>query len=133
MLASPMSSRPTRIGRSPLGLLLAVLALAGQLALGTVVLPEDTEAAALGAANILCQTGAPEQPPAAPQHRRAPDGALCPLAAALAMPGAILTPAPLLPLPLTAGVRMAAVTPRPRAPPARPLRISLARAPPTRL
>jgi hypothetical protein len=125
-----MSFALTRTWRFPIGLLVAILALVSQLALGSLVLPADSAAAELDAVAIFCQTGAPDAPPAAPHHQHAPDSAICPLCAALALPGAILSPAPLLPTPSVHQVARIALPPPAHGPPALPLRISLARGPP---
>ncbi len=128
-----MSRALTRTWRFPTGLLLAILALVSQLALGSLAFPTDSAAAELDAVAIFCQTAAPDAPPPSTphHHQHAPDCAICPLCAALALPGAILTPAPLLPTPSSRRVAQAALPPPARGPPARPLRISLARGPPT--
>jgi hypothetical protein len=126
-----MSRAFIRTWRFPTGLLLAMLALVSQLALGSVVLPQDAGAAELDAVAIFCQTAAPGTPqPVTPHHQHAPDCAICPLCAALAAPGAILTPAPLLPTPSVHQVAQIGLPPAARGPPSRPLRISLARGPP---
>jgi hypothetical protein len=126
-----MSRALTRTWRSPTGLLLAVLALISQLALGSLVLPAESAAAELDAIAIFCQTAPSGTPqPSAPHHQHAPDCAICPLCVALAMPGAILTPAPLLPTPSVHQVAQITLPPPARGPPSRPLRISLARGPP---
>jgi hypothetical protein len=126
-----MSRVLTRIWRFPTRLLLAILALVSQVALGSLVLPAESAAAELDTVAILCQTGTPDAPPAAPRHHQhAPDCAICPLCAALALPGALLSPAPLLPTPSVHQVARIALPPAARGPPSLPLRISLARGPP---
>jgi hypothetical protein len=126
-----MSRALTRTWEFPTGLLLAILALVSQVALGSLVLPADSAAAELDAVAIFCQTAAPATPqPATPHHHHGPDCAICPLCAALAMPGAILTPAPLLPAPSIHRVAQIALPPPARGPPSRPFRIPLARGPP---
>jgi len=127
-----MSFAMIRTWRFPTGLLLALLALASQIAVGSLVLPEDSAAAELDAVAILCQVTAPGAPqqPGAPHHHHAPDCAICPFCAALALPGAILTPAPLLPAPSLHRVAQIALPPPSRGPPSRPLRIALPRGPP---
>jgi hypothetical protein len=127
-----MSRALTRTWPFPTGLLLALLALVSQLALGTMVLPDDSAVPQLDAISILCQTGAPDQPqPATPHHQHVPDCAICPLCVALAVPGVILTPAPMLPLPPSIRhVAQIALPPPSRGPPSRPLHISPSRGPP---
>ena len=126
-----MSLALTRTLRSSVGLLLTILALVSQLALGSVVLADDASAAELDAIAILCQTPVPGAPvPAVPHHQHLPDCAICPLCVALALPGAILTPAPLLPAPSVRSVAQVALPPPARAPPDRPLRIAQPRGPP---
>jgi hypothetical protein len=127
-----MARALTRTWRFPTGLLLAMLALVSQLALGSVVVPDDAGAAELAAVAIFCQTAAPGTPqPATPHHQHAPGCAICPLCVALAAPGAILTPAPLLPVPSVRQVAQIALPPPARGPPARPLRTALPRGPPS--
>ena len=121
-----MSLALTRTLRSSVGLLLAVLALVSQLALGSVVLSDDAQAAEFDAIAVLCQTGAP----APVHHQHAPDCAICPLCVALALPGVILTPGPVLPAPSVRGVAVVALPPPARAPPARTLRLAQPRGPP---
>jgi hypothetical protein len=126
-----MSFAMIRTWRFPTGLLLALLALASQIAVASLVLPEDSTAAELDAVAILCQTAAPGAPqPATPHHHHAPDCAICPFCAALALPGAILTPAPALPTPSLHRVAQIALPPPARGPPSRPLRTALPRGPP---
>ncbi len=129
-----MSFAPTRTSWFPTGLLMAILALVSQLALGTMVLPEEAPPAAsteLAAISVLCQTGTPAtSSPGVPQHHHMPDCPVCPLCVALATQGALLTPAVLLPMPSTRRVAQIALPPPARGPPSRPLRISLARGPP---
>jgi hypothetical protein len=112
---------------------MAVLALVSQLALGTMVLPEDASSAdaELAAVSILCQTGSPVTPvPGAPRRQHMPDCPVCPLCIALATQGAMLTPTITLPMPSIQRVAQIALPPPARGPPSRPLRISLARGPP---
>ena len=72
------------------GLLIALLALVSQVALGAVVLPDeasarDQSAATLDAVSILCDGAAPAPRDRAPaHHRHDPECALCPLCIALA-------------------------------------------------
>ena len=120
------------------GLLLAIIALISQLALGSLVLPDSASAqeqsvAALDALSIICSTpiaGAPDNPPA--HHRHAPDCTLCPLCSTLAMQGVILTAAPALPAPVSQQTGRAVLPPPARAPPAQPRYAPPARGPPNR-
>ena len=125
----PSSPLPVRL----LGLVLAVWALASQVAAGSVMLPGDVAAgqrtmARLDALSVLCSPDhAPGQPHApAPHHH---DLALCPLQA-LAGSALLLAAAPALPLPSLHGPRLAATLPRARAPPAPPYTTALPRGPP---
>jgi hypothetical protein len=118
------------------GLLVAVLALVSQLALGAMVLPDDDPQAqldALSALTVLCRTGVPATDrDQAPLHHRRADPALCPLSVALALPGVILTPAPVLPS-LVALLTLRAMGPPPaRAPPSSVPDAAFPRGPPTR-
>ena len=120
------------------GLVLAMLALISQLALGSVVLPDSASAqeqstAALDAFSIICSTptaATPGRPPA--HHRHAPDGTLCPLCVTLAMQAVILATAPVLPAPAGQRVGRAALPPPARAPPSQPRAVPPARGPPAR-
>ncbi len=117
----------TRLGFLRVGLFAALLALAGQLAWGATV--PDPALAKLGL-GVICHTGDAGSAPTGPAHR-APDCALCPLCAAIAMPAPALAKPPLLPRPRVAAttpavIPAAAITPptrtavaaQPRAPPA---------------
>jgi hypothetical protein len=105
-----------------------------QLALGSVVLPDDspqTQLAALDAASILCQagtTGSGNDRPPAPHH--APDCALCPLAVLLALPAVILTADPVLPEPGSGLQLRPGAPPQARAPPSHDFAASYPRGPP---
>jgi hypothetical protein len=129
-----MASRLSRAPHRPAGLLLAILALVGQLALGAMVMPADAAAVAqsvaeLDAASILC-VGTPPPVHAPPHRHHAIDCALCPLCAAMATHGVILSAAPSLPAPPAAIAARAALPPPARAPPAQPRRAALPRGPP---
>jgi hypothetical protein len=133
-----MSSRqrtPSRPVRSLAGLLLAVLALVSQLALGAIVLPDEAAAqeqsiAALDAISVLCQSPTPAAPDRAPAHHRCPDCALCPLSVALAMQATVLASGPDLPPPSSQSAIRLALPPPARAPPAQPHTTPLPRGPP---
>jgi hypothetical protein len=131
-----MTARPglARLPAGVPGVLLALLALAAQLLLAGVAMPEPAQAAplaALDAFGVICHAAAPgdpQAPPARPHHGS--DCALCPFCAAMAVHGAILVPAPVLPAPAMRVLAQAAPPPPARAPPARRVRAALARAPP---
>ena len=115
--------------------LLAAIALISQLALGAMVLPDDAPAgalAALDAVSILCDGNHPSdhRSPASHSHQPA-SPALCPISVALALPGVIPTPAPILPV-SSNSVLYLSTTERPpgRGPPAATARVGAPRAPP---
>jgi hypothetical protein len=125
--------------RLPIGmpaLLLAILALISQLALGSLVLPDSVSAreqsvAALDALSILCSTGTPAAPGNTPaHHHHAPDCTLCPLCVTLAAPSAILTTVAALPAPSSQAVARAALPPPARGPPSQARPVPPARGPP---
>jgi len=82
------------------GYLIAMIALVSQLALGAMVLPDDSagmEIATLDAVSILCgQNHAHGDDNLPPEKHRPVDLALCPLSATLALPAIILTLTPVL-------------------------------------
>ena len=125
-------SKPA-IGIARLAALIAcVLALVSQLALGAVVLPDVSPAdqlAALNAAVVDCAPDPGNDTPAIP-HQRDAGAALCPLAAALDAPGAILAASPTLPPPAKATATRAALPPQSRAPPGHPVEARYPRGPP---
>ena len=108
--------------------LLALLALAMQLAAASVVLPgaiaEAASVEALAAATICHGT------PAAPDHRHHPVPAVCPLLHTIAQAGALLAGAPPLLAPPTVVIVPAAPPPPARAPPARSVAAPYPRGPP---
>lgn len=115
------------------GPFLCLLALVSQLALGAVVLPDDTagrQRADLAALSIQCSSSSPREPIHHHHHHRAGEPALCPLATALALPAVILMPAPVLP---TVGSSLALrwlATASARGPPSAVARPGLPRGPP---
>ena len=117
-----------------LGLLIAGIALLSQLALGAILPADDAlagqAAASFNAVAIFC--AAPQSPDhnRSSKHRPAPP-VLCPASTALALPGVVLTPAPLLPPPPTA-VLSSGTRERPpgRGPPPPSARVGEPRAPP---
>ena len=129
---SPLPAR--RSGPMLPGLLLAVWALASQIAAASLVLPGDLAAgqravARLDALSVLCTPShVPGQPHAPAPHPRA-ELALCPLQA-VAASGAILSDTPTVPLPRSGGPGFAAAGKRARAPPAPPYTTALPRGPP---
>jgi hypothetical protein len=112
--------------RRLLGLLLAVVGLASQLALGSVVIPDGPSADdSLAAASVICRPG--EKPSHQPAQK-AP--AVHPLSVALALPSVVPVPAPLLPPPAAVVIGRAASTAQPRAPPPAPVLAAQPRGPP---
>ncbi len=118
------------------GLLLAVLALVSQIALGAIVVPDEASmgersVAALDALSILCNSSMPTAPGETPKHHRPNiDCAICPLAVALAMPAVVLASGPELPTPTSQLVNRAALPPPARGPPAQPRQTPPSRGPP---
>ena len=134
-----MSARQISTPRSPgglPGLLLAVLGLVGQLALGAVVLPDEASAreqsiSALDALTIVCASGTPVRPGNEPsQHRHGTGCGLCPINLALSMPAAIPSPGPTLPPLQSRLAERAGLPPDARGPPTQPRTIPLPRGPP---
>ena len=129
-----MLCRTQRLTSLP-GLILAVWALASQVAAGSVVLPGDLAArqraiAKIDALSVLCS---PSQLPGghqAPVPHRAPDCALYPLQAALAAGSLILAQAPALPLPVNERLGRPLSPTTARGPPAPPHATALPRGPP---
>ena len=117
------------------GLLLAVLALVSQIALGMIVLSDkalarEQSVAALDALSVVCDSSAPAPAQAPRRHQHAPDCALCPLTMALALPAAVLTSAPEVPAPSSQAVARAFLPPPARGPPAQPRPTPPSRGPP---
>ena len=115
----PPAMRPHR---TLFGLLLALLALGCQLAIGATEPAAAAQAfAPLAGYGVICHAddgtgGAPT-----PQHK-APDCQLCPLCAAFSTPTATLADAPFVPRPVAIALPVAAPRPPSTAPPAtRPL------------
>ncbi len=124
--------------RHPSGLLsflLTCLALVSQLALGSVVLPDDSAQgaiAALNAASTLCDGNHAPSDKGPLSHKHQPASpALCPTSVALALPSVIPTPAPVLPV-SSAPVLYLTTTERSpgRGRPAATARVGTPRAPP---
>ena len=122
--------RPMRLS----GLFAVVVALVSQLALGAVIAPAEalpTQLAALDAAIVLCHPGhSPRGPDVPPRPHRAPDCALCPLSAALALQAVVPTPAPILPAPDGGLILRTGARPPVRAPPGRAIATAYPRGPP---
>jgi len=121
--------------RSPLGLVLAVVALIGQLALGAMVLPDAAQArqvSALDALSVMCGGVAPaaHRGPAAPRRHHAAEVALCPLSGALAGQAFVVAPEPVVPPPGHGAGPAWRVAHSPRGPPMRAARAGFARGPP---
>ncbi len=137
MTARHQQARAARLKGGFAGLLLAVLALVGQLAFGALVLPDQAVAqeqsvAALNALSILCDSSAPG--PTGPQpghHHRSADGVLCPHAVAFELPFAVLPTSPGVPAPQEPLVQRAGLPPAARAPPAPPRAVPPPRGPPS--
>lgn len=124
-----------RLPTGAAGLFLAMLALAGQMALGATVAPGEPSDAGLlelGALGVICHADAPADTDHAPSpHRHSPDCAICPLCVAMAMPAtAVVASGPMLPAPTIALVGRASVPAPVRGPPSRPLLIARPRGPP---
>ena len=115
------------------GLLTAMLALVSQLALGAVVLPDDTPAgqlAEMDALSVLCTGAAPDRNIPTPHRHHAADLTLCPLSIALAAPCCLSEPAPALPPPPPAIAARSFERPPGRGPPPATARVGEPRAPP---
>ena len=134
-MSSRQTTQPRFLGGLP-GLLLAVLALVSQLALGSFVLPDEAAAreqsvAALDALSVICNSTNPASPtPTKPHHRHGPDCAVCPLCIALALQAVVLGSPPDLPAPSSRLADRATLPPPARAPPAQPRLAPPARGPP---
>ena len=118
-----------------LGLLVAVMAMVSQLALGATVLPDDRPAgptAALTALVVFCQTGHLLGDKPVPAHRM-PQTTLRPLSVTLALPAAIPVSAILLPVPSTALPLRVVPLPPARAPPSLAVMAAYPRGPPSGL
>ena len=131
-LAPGLSRLPARLP----GLVLALWALANQVALGAVVVPSDLAAqqralAQLATASVLCSAQLPPgHAPAPVPHHHAADSALCPLQAAVATSACLLATAPTVPPPSLARTSRATPFATARAPPAAPHTTALPRGPP---
>ncbi len=128
-----MSPGPLRPPTGTPALLLAILALVSQIALGSLVLPDSVSAQeqSIAALSILCSTGTPAAPGDKPAHHHAPDCTLCPLCVTLATPSAILTTVAALPTPSSALMDRAALPPPARGPPSQARPVPPARGPPS--
>ncbi len=115
----------------PVGLLIAAVAMAGQLAFGAMAdpLPPSGRYAALAALSILCH-GHQQAPDRPAPSRRIPFVAVCPFGVALPMPVAVLPPFMTLPAPPSALALRIAQTPRPGAPHAQAVLTAYPRGPP---
>jgi hypothetical protein len=117
------------------GLLLAMLALAGQIAFGGLVPPVDaaeSPLAGLDSLGVICHAASEGNPGESPApHRHSPDCAICPLCVAMTAPAAaLLSPGPMLPAPPTDTVTAESPRPPARAPPSAPPRAAQPRGPP---
>jgi hypothetical protein len=119
--------------RTPFGLLLALLALGCQLAVGATVPAAAAQALApLAGYSVICHAddgtgGAPT-----PQHK-APDCQLCPLCAAFSTPAAALVDRPFVPPPVAIAILVAAPRPPSTAPPSAHRLDARPRGPPSRV
>ncbi len=132
-----MSARPSRHPRLTVGfgLLLAILALVSQLALGAMVLPDDDlpqrQQSSLDAIGVMCSSAVPVLPGhRAPHHRHVPDCAPLPLGVALALPAFMPMSPPTLPRPLAARMQRRASAASARGPPSHYSHIGFPRGPP---
>ena len=116
------------------GLLLAVLSLVSQLALGAMVLPDagvPGQPAGLDAVAVLCLAGAPQHPGRDRPHQRRPDIAPPSLAAALALPAILPIATSPLPQPRTGQrLRLMQASVSACAPPSHASFVGLPRGPP---
>jgi hypothetical protein len=115
---SHLLSRQFRHCSGLIGLLVVVVAIVSQLALGAIVLPGNRQAdpiAALDALSVLCQTGHHVGDKPVPSHRGS-RAVVCPLCATFALSDAIPVPAALLPAPPATLVLRMLPPPSPRAP-----------------
>jgi len=111
------------------GLLLALLALAMQLAFGAVV-PRIEIASTLAGATAICHADeTSDQAPPAPHHPA--DCPICPLCVSLSGPAFALTAHPALPTPRVVMVAPAVVLPPATAPPSTVVLAARPRGPPT--
>jgi hypothetical protein len=129
-----LSRRPRR-SLGPLSVLLALVALAMQIAAASIV-PGAAPAASIDrmvAASICHSDGATGDQGGAPAPRHAPDGAICPICQAIAHAGVLLaTPTAALVLPARSAFRSFVVQPA-RAPPSLARSATSARGPPAPL
>ena len=95
--------------------LLAAMALFGQI-VGAVVMPEMAQAAGSGTLGAICGVDVPT-PGHAPLHHQHHDCAVCPLCAAAAVHAVLLSPAPVLALPVVTASATPGLRPPARAPP----------------
>jgi hypothetical protein len=112
-------------------LLMLMLALVSQLALGAIVLPDDTQAAQrdrMDTTAVLC--GGHADRGKAPAHRHHADVAVCPPSVALALPGVVLATAVVFPRPTWVALAAPADRPEIRGPPIVAPRPGLPRGPP---
>ncbi len=117
------------------GLVLAMWALASQVAIGSVVLPSGLRAqqrdlARLDTLSVLCSSTPVPGGRHAPVPRHAPDCALCPLQAAFATGNLVLADAPTLPKPKAGRIGRAVSLASARGPPAAQRSTALPRGPP---
>ncbi len=117
-----------------LGFLLAVMCLVSQIAIGTMVIPDEpsgTLLEALTSAGVDCHASPASAPGGRPPHpHRQTEPAVCPLRLALELPGITLLPPVVIPESLTATDARVGLPPPSRGPPPAPARVGQPRAPP---
>ena len=116
-----------------LGLLLAVLALAGQLAVGALAPADaavDRQLSELAALTSQCKGTPPADPGRDSRHRRLPDCAPAASSVELVLPGFLPSPGPALPPPLAQGAAPLASLVSARGPPSRRVGVGFPRGPP---
>ena len=116
------------------GFLIALICLVSQIAIGTLVIPDDTsgsQLAALTIASIDCHASPASAPGGRSHHpHRQTEPAVCPLRLALELPGVTLLPPVVIPESLTATAARVGLPPPSRGPPPAPVRVGQPRAPP---
>jgi hypothetical protein len=117
--------------RTPFGLLLALLALGCQLAIGATVPAAAAQALApLAGYGVICHAEDSTDGAPTPRHK-APDCQLCPLCTAFSTPAAMLVDRPFVPPPVAIAGPVAAPRPPSTAPPAARLLDARPRGPPS--
>jgi hypothetical protein len=117
------------------GIVLAFLALAGQISSGALATRGALRTPAwslLGNGDAICHSepGDPPGRPAKPAERHGSDCALCPVCLSLALPSPVLASPPFLPARLPVVIARAAAPPSATGPPSRRVVATLPRGPP---